>query len=250
MEATMRRKRKDKEINFWPAYVDALINVVLNLLLLVGVFTIGLVVLNGETFNQEKKIAELRVREMHAADQPPPSARGTYGVLQVIPTITKLSALPLTMPEKKVERDKLQITEIRIANPRATTGTSMTTGARGAAIYLEEKAMEIARSMAPGKVLMRLDFEINQYITPKSFSLSTDMTMTSNKKYLLLCIADSKNQRIAREAFARLMAVRTSLIQAGVGEAQIAIQAVQPIDESSLPINVDRSVYVIDLQNE
>lgn len=38
----MRRQRKDKEINFWPAYVDALINVVLNLLFLVGVFIIGL----------------------------------------------------------------------------------------------------------------------------------------------------------------------------------------------------------------
>lgn len=246
----MRRKRKDKEINFWPAYVDALINVVLNLLFLVGVFIIGLVVLNGEAFNQEKKIAELRVREQHATDQPSESFRGVYGALQVIPAIAKISALPLSIPEKKVERENLEITEIRIANPRATTGTSITTGARGAAIHSEEKAMEIARSMTSGKVLMRLDFEINQYITPKSFSPLSDMTTASNKKYLLLCIADSKNQRIAREAFARLMAVRTSLIQAGVSEAQIVVQAEQPTDESSLPANIDRSVFVIDLQNE
>jgi len=44
-----------EEINFWPAYVDALINVVLNLLFLVGVFTIGLVSLNGEAFLAEQR---------------------------------------------------------------------------------------------------------------------------------------------------------------------------------------------------
>ncbi len=65
----MSRKKKDKEINFWPAYVDALINVVLNLLFLVGVFTIGLVVLNGEAFNQEKKMAELKVRAMQLSEK-------------------------------------------------------------------------------------------------------------------------------------------------------------------------------------
>lgn len=244
----MRRKKKDKEINFWPAYVDALINVVLNLLFLVGVFTIGLVVLNGEAFNQEKKIAELKVREMQATEQPPQSVRGTYGVLQAIPVIAKISALPLAIPEKKVEREKIQITEIRITNLRATAGTSIATGARSEGFQPEEKGLGIAQSMTAGKVLMRIDFEINQYATPKSFSPSAEMTLPNNK-FLLLCIADAKNQRMAREAFARLMAVRTSLTQAGVDAAQIAIQVALPTDESNLPTNIDRSVFVIDLQN-
>jgi hypothetical protein len=103
--------------------------------------------------------------------------------------------------------------------------------------------------MTSGKVVLRIDFELNQYATPKSFSPTAEMTMGSNKKYLLLCIADSKNQRMAREAFARLMAVRTSLTQVGVDEEQIAIQVALPSNESNLPTNIDRSVFVIDLQN-
>ena len=34
------------EQNYWPGYLDALINVMLNLLFLVAVFAIGLVLLN------------------------------------------------------------------------------------------------------------------------------------------------------------------------------------------------------------
>ena len=75
--------------------------------------------------------------------------------------------------------------------------------------------------------------------------------MVANKnKYVLLCIADPSNQRMAREAFARLMAVRTSLTQAGVDASQIAIQVAQPNDNTPLPTNIDRSVFVIDLQNQ
>ena len=55
--------------NYWPGYVDALTNVVLNLLFLIGVFTIGLVSLNMEVMNAEKKIAELETLSVVAVTQ-------------------------------------------------------------------------------------------------------------------------------------------------------------------------------------
>ena len=56
-----------EEINFWPAYVDALINVVLNLLFLVGVFTIGLVSLNGEAFLAEQRANQIKLEVLRKA---------------------------------------------------------------------------------------------------------------------------------------------------------------------------------------
>jgi hypothetical protein len=240
MEATMSRKKKDKEINFWPAYVDALINVVLNLLFLVGVFTIGLVVLNGEAFNQEKKIAELKVRTMQLNEEPISDLGGALDILKATPVMAKIPPLPPLGSEKKVQRERLEIIEIRVSNPRTLARTDTA----------EEKAKGIAQSIAPGKVVMRIDFDINQYTTPKNFSPSAEIVAALKNKYLLLCIADPNNQRMSREAFARLMSIRISLTQVGVDTSQIAIQVALPAGDSPLPSNIDRSVFVIDLLNQ
>jgi hypothetical protein len=250
MEATMSRKKKDKEINFWPAYVDALINVVLNLLFLVGVFTIGLVVLNGEAFNQEKKIAELKVRTMQLNEEPISDLGGALDILKATPVMAKIPPLPPLGSEKKVQRERLEIIEIRVSNPRTLARTDTATDTRNEDIRAEEKAKGIAQSIAPGKVVMRIDFDINQYTTPKNFSPSAEIVAALKNKYLLLCIADPNNQRMSREAFARLMSIRISLTQVGVDTSQIAIQVALPAGDSPLPSNIDRSVFVIDLLNQ
>lgn len=56
-----------EEINFWPAYVDALINVVLNLLFLVGVFTIGLVSLNEQALFAEQEANKRKLASLESA---------------------------------------------------------------------------------------------------------------------------------------------------------------------------------------
>ena len=246
----MSRKKKDKEMNYWPAYVDALINVVLNLLFLVGVFTIGLVVLNGEAFNQEKKMAELRVKEMHSTEQPTQEAVNAISILKAMPVMASLAPLTLPTPKNHVGTEQYQVTEIRVANPRTATRSAAEAEAKSEAIKAEEKAKTVAQSIASGKVVMRVDFDINQYTTPRNFSPSADIVVANKNKYLLLCIADPTNQRMAREAFARLMAVRMSLTQAGVDASQIAIQVAQANDNNSSIPNIDRSVFVIDLQNQ
>lgn len=47
------------EQNYWPGYLDALINVMLNLLFLVAVFAIGLLLLNIQTMSQQRQLASL-----------------------------------------------------------------------------------------------------------------------------------------------------------------------------------------------
>ena len=48
-----------QEQNYWPGYLDALINVMLNLLFLVAIFAIGLVLLNLESFTRQNQISRL-----------------------------------------------------------------------------------------------------------------------------------------------------------------------------------------------
>jgi hypothetical protein len=51
-------------VNFWPGYVDALVNVVLNLLFLVGIFTIGLVALSMDAVFTQGKIARVKIEHV------------------------------------------------------------------------------------------------------------------------------------------------------------------------------------------
>ena len=51
------------EQNYWPGYLDALINVMLNLLFLVAVFAIGLVLLNVQTMTQQRQLTDLGGQE-------------------------------------------------------------------------------------------------------------------------------------------------------------------------------------------
>lgn len=246
----MSRKKKDREMNYWPAYVDALINVVLNLLFLVGVFTIGLVVLNGEAFNQEKRMAELRIKEMQSAEQPTQEAVNAISILKVMPVLAPIAPLTLPTPANHADTAKHEVTEIRVPPPKTDARNAAEVEAKSEVIKAEEKAKKVAQSITSGKVVMRIDFDINQYTTPSNFSPSAEIVVANKTKYLLLCIADPTNQRMAREAFARLMAVRMSLTQAGVDAAQIAIQVAQTNDNSAPIPNIDRSVFVIDLQNQ
>jgi hypothetical protein len=47
------------EQNYWPGYLDALINVMLNLLFLVAVFAIGLLLLNSQSISQQRQLEQM-----------------------------------------------------------------------------------------------------------------------------------------------------------------------------------------------
>jgi hypothetical protein len=54
------------EQNYWPGYLDALINVMLNLLFLVAVFAIGLLLLNVQTMTQQRQLTDLGAQQEQA----------------------------------------------------------------------------------------------------------------------------------------------------------------------------------------
>ena len=58
-----------QEQNYWPGYLDALINVMLNLLFLVAIFAIGLLLLNMEGMNQQDQISRLNEQAKEVVDE-------------------------------------------------------------------------------------------------------------------------------------------------------------------------------------
>lgn len=57
------------EQNYWPGYLDALINVMLNLLFLVAVFAIGLLMLNIQTMSQQRQLTDLGAQSQELLDE-------------------------------------------------------------------------------------------------------------------------------------------------------------------------------------
>lgn len=78
-----------EEINFWPGYVDALINVVLNLLFLVGVFTVGLVVLNLQVAMVQREMARQEIRQMIEDSAPADQVRQLRALEESLRPLTR-----------------------------------------------------------------------------------------------------------------------------------------------------------------
>lgn len=232
---------QQQDINFWPAYVDALINVVLNLLFLAGVFTIGLVVLNIEALNAEKQAAALKVKELLAGASPHQRPQKALALLKTMPP-----AHP-PMPTEEAEASASPSIEIRISRPNVTNKTTP-----DANVLLEPspelvKATALAQNTTGGRVLVRVVFGLGQYTPPEGWSHSLSTALSPAQRYALLAITDPNNSRLTREAFARLMSLRHALGQMGIAEKQIDVVIAPANEDIHASNDIERSVFVIEL---
>jgi uncharacterized coiled-coil protein SlyX len=87
--------------NFWPGYLDALINVMLNLLFLVAIFALGLVSLNLQSMTQLKQISRLNEQTTQVLETMDLSQAQRDAILR------KLESLNISaMVEKREELDR------------------------------------------------------------------------------------------------------------------------------------------------
>ncbi len=225
-----------EEINFWPAYVDALINVVLNLLFLVGVFTIGLVSLNEQALFVEQEANKRKLASLE-------SARSVQERRQIAVEI--LRSLPPAPAILKVEQP--QIYEIHFKSDsglKAVAEVEQTKQNPNKSIATFE---QFKREMSKDGELSRITFEPNQYNQPADWAwLEEVRTRANQKNWLLYVIADPANQRLSREAYARLVFVRSALLQAGALPEQIQMKVTPAAEISALPIGIERTVWVVE----
>ncbi len=90
-----------EEQNFWPGYLDALINVMLNLLFLVAVFAMGLVSLTLQSMRQMNQISRLNEQATEAVAALDMDAAQRQAILQ---KIEKLNIASMVANREELER--------------------------------------------------------------------------------------------------------------------------------------------------
>lgn len=237
-----------KEINYWPAYVDALINVVLNLLFLVGVFTIALVSLNAQALFAEQ---EANRRKLAALDAARTQRERQQMVSQMLLSLPAESIAPDSRPKEKETQPKIEqprISEIRL---RAEITRDRQMEERQPTVENEKTAFtsveQFIATLSNGGEIKRIEFNINQYDQPIDWSGLTDLKdRVTQKVWFLLVISDPRNPRLGREAFARLVSVRAALLKAGVASSNIQLKVTDAPSVIALPEGIERTVWVIE----
>jgi hypothetical protein len=220
-----------EETNYWPGYVDALINVLLNLLFLVGIFTVGLVTLNSQALILQKAAAQARVTDMlEGSSGQQRLDKAQQILLDMAPKPRPAPTLPLdagnqapvaaasARPEPDVSPDAAseppRVTEIRIKrsqpvavqeSERALAVTAA--DAAGAGGTLQRLSLELG-----GTVVSQFAFGLNEYDLPANAAVPAG-ALPEGVSYQLIALAEVGNQRLSREAFYRVMSVRSALTQ-------------------------------------
>jgi hypothetical protein len=236
---------KFSEINYWPAYVDALINVVLNLLFLVGVFTIGLVTLNGQALFTEQKATQLKLDSLLSAQSDRERQKLTEQLLRTLPP-------PPDTHNRFAIVDALNelsgggIKEIRLNSESNTFKKDTSAAVSAQKTKTQQTVDELITSLALDGDLTRIEFELNQYSLAADWVWPKPLDPSSDKAWALYAIADATNPRLAREAFARLVSVRNELIKAGAKTSQIQLQVKPPPELATVLPKIERTVFVIE----
>jgi hypothetical protein len=234
-----------EEINFWPAYVDALINVVLNLLFLVGVFTIGLVSLNGEAFLAEQRASQIKLEALRQArtEQERQNLRREMLRALAVPPPSKF-AIP--HEPQQASNDSFRVKEIRFA----AAGTTAQVGGGGADIAASQvpsyaSVQQFVAAVVKGGEITRIEFQMNQYSQPDGWSWPGQLDHPTERKWLLVVVGDPTNSRLSREAFARLVFVRKTLVAANVPPKNIQLQVLPAPEALAVSPEAERTVFAI-----
>ncbi len=263
------KKTVREEINFWPGYVDALINVVLNLLFLVGIFIVGLVSFNSVALSVHRQAVQWRLSDV--LDKPAQQARQDNarallaGVdrkgpevalpppqvqpkpltppmakplpVPAMPPSLPPAVLPLPEPVAAALPPTPVIREIRIAREAAASASRLAPGQGGV-----QSAARDAEQMSGGKAVAQLRFAINQYTVPEGSTLSAALAQNPDALWQLVVLTDPANDRLSREAYARLIAVRDQMLASGVPSERVQLRIVAAPTPSA---ELDRTLFLV-----
>lgn len=243
------RESSITEVNYWPGYVDALVNVVLNLLFLTGVFTIGLVALNFEALFTQQKINNLKIEAIDNIQNDAERAKKAKELLNVLPKIKDSVHL------QKQNLGAPRIHEIRVMPFLPIAGSTISAADLSGAIQsstsvnssVKNSIEKSIQTMFGGLSVHKINFEINQYAFDSKWRvpIPTNELAGNEHVWLLVTFCDVSNNRLTKEAFARLIFVRKSMIEAGVSPEQIQIRVNSETDEISRFSDAERVVYLI-----
>jgi hypothetical protein len=213
------KRTKLQETSYWPGYVDALVNVVLNILFLVGLMAVGLVSLNVEALGNFKLAGQAKQLQKINEDNLILAALGT--LLAALPEVPKPSAtapsesffkLPVPSPSRSIEPVVLRVGKPFVYVPAT-----------------QEHAFLQSRSETGGLVNPKvMEFQGMQYMLTAAQTKEVQLLVAATKdtKWHLLASVPAQDERLGREAFGRLTSVREKLIAGGAKPENIVMSTV------------------------
>jgi hypothetical protein len=207
--------REVEEQSYWPGYVDAIINVVLNILFIVALFTLAL----------------------STVEFSPPK------VVQSTPDTTP--APQGAQPEKAVEELAQQVPlQIAISARAYKSQLSNPTEANDLAGSAATKLVTWdTRKLEEGAQLVTVTFDekVAEIPPPQGRAFSTalrDLGREAPKgQWLIWLSSDTRQASASRLAYLRVLSVRSVLVEAGVSPEFIQTRIIDIRDSSDTPVN-------------
>lgn len=190
--------------SYWPGYVDAIINVVLNILFMVALFTVALSTVDFAPPAPANEVA--------SAPSPAPSA---VTVPEPAPTLPPQPA-QVAVPAQAFK-------------PRALSQPE-----HAAAVWT-------SRTLEQGTRLLTVDFDDNaaDIPPPQSRALSTALRGLNSEvaqgQWLIWVTSDTRQTSAARLAYLRVISVRSALVEAGVPPDLIQTRILDLRDNAATP---------------
>lgn len=270
-----RRRKQEAGADYLPGFSDALSNVLLALLLVVGVIAMGLVALNLEMTANAIKLAQAKAekilldRQREAAlsrargpgtgdspIEPPPGS--IIPPLGMVPGAPARGAGPTDLPgpgdspfarsEPGTGRYLAGVPKVIRLSPSASETAEAEARGRVATAALTGpiRADAVAQELVGGAVVARLEFDLRDSSWSPERSLPAMNPLPAGETRTLVTFADTGNRRQMVVAFGRLNSLRQALVGAGVSASSLKLRILQtPTALESDPSAVS-SVYIID----
>lgn len=243
------RKTFTTEVNYWPGYVDALVNVVLNLLFLTGVFTIGLVTLNYEALLTQQKMNQLKIDIINNIRNETQKQVKAKEFINALPKFTD----PVNFQKQNLGLPRIRVIRVTSspsmgsAHASATELSSINDRKTPANTQNSKSIEKLVQLKFDGLSVQKINFEINQYAFGPEWKvpISGKERVDSENLWLLVAFCDTSNSRLTKESFARLVFVSKSMISAGISPDQVQVRLLPESNEISHHSETETAVFLI-----
>jgi len=264
----------DSSINYWPAYLDALVNILIALLFTLSVFAIfssvlrvvakdAVMAIDLDVFQQPDQ-SDLQVVKTpdvteHALNfqKKNSDARALPAREQVTPDLAFLAAekARLTKLIEEQERIQSELSNLPFASMADDAQARQSVAAMGVAI---NRRINVSRypgikldagedkSWFPSEVLFEWKFPLNKTNVDEAEWLGDReiINTLSSANYELISLIETGNPRQRRESYHRLMAVRSELLRQGLVLSVLNIRIISENRIGEVPIS-GASVFLV-----
>jgi hypothetical protein len=227
------KRSKLEDTSYWPGYVDALVNVVLNILFLVGLMAVGLVSLNIEALGNFKSAKQAQQLQKISEDNLLLASLGTLLAaippqVKPVPEAKKPVPAPLALPPPKIAEALPQPKPVVVPEPPVLSvgAPFVLTSTAQEQAFLQTK-VGISSSVGLQPIVFYFDALQHQLSPAQANALRQQHAAApAGTRWALMVTVPDAQERTSRDAFVRMSNVRQLLIGHGVSADRISMRTV------------------------